>query len=583
MGWVFQLASGSTVAGGPSVLLGIVASPWFLFTMSVEMGLTTLLLWREIDPALRVVLIAQAAIMFLSPPAFASPVWHAAAIYLASAAMVALFVFLMEWVYRHKQIGGALAAYMLRTLGVYTLMMAGLYLWLADGSAVLFVVSVVLEMIVFLHAVANVARFRGEDRMAWQLQPGWAFQLLFFVFVTELFMGALLDLQANGRSFLALAPQLPLSGTPWTVLGNATADGFWFVAVVTGSVGFLLMMGAEMGALVLLKIREARQPELRLRMGLMMAAFAGTTLYFPGFWSTVPIHPLPNLDQVPVLGWTMGIGSGGGVAPGFFAAILATYILIGSMSFLFGRRAVCSVLCSAPLMYQGTLIDSMKSFNRSSPVGRKYLGSQFSTAYTVTAGLTMTSLVGASLVSYFDAIGRLQWTIGGADPAQFLFSFYFGVLWYVMFVTIPYTGNYNCVTMGWCHWGTFSQAFSRLGFFRLKAKDRAVCRACTTLDCAKSCPVGLVDMVGQLRTTGVFRSSKCCGVGDCVGACPYGNLYIHDVRHWLRGRRPTPTPSFDREAQLPMVRVSARPTAVASPRPADPRRMPVAVTGERLG
>jgi polyferredoxin len=167
------------------------------------------------------------------------------------------------------------------------------------------------------------------------------------------------------------------------------------------------------------------------------------------------------------------------------------------------------------------------------------------------------------MASYLDQIGRLHWTVGGTDPTVFLFDLYFSVIWYVMFVTIPYTGNYNCVTMGWCYTGAIAQAFQKIGFFKLKVKDRQVCRDCTTLDCAKSCPVGLVDMPGHFRTKGEFRSTKCCGVGNCVGACPYGNLYIHDIRHWFRDRLSLPrSPSTD--TVLPVI--SAHPTA-ARPAP----------------
>lgn len=106
--------------------------------------------------------------------------------------------------------------------------------------------------------------------------------------------------------------------------------------------------------------------------------------------------------------------------------------------------------------------------------------------------------------------------------------------------------------------------FSRVGFMRVKAKDPAVCQACTTFDCAKACPVALVDMPLQLQATGQFRSAKCIGVGECVEACPYDNLYIHDVRHWIRQK------FWPQEAPvrpLPMV----RPTAAPSPRPPSAR------------
>jgi len=243
-----------------------------------------------------------------------------------------------------------------------------------------------------------------------------------------------------------------------------------------------------------------------------------------------------------------------------------TYLVTGTLVVLFGRRVICSTFCTAALMYQGTTIDAMKSFNRTGPVGRKFLGSRFSTAYQVSTTVTMASLVVASFASYLGQVGEWHLSLGGTDPTGFLFALYFGVLWYVMFVTIPYTGTYNCVTMGWCYTGTIAAAFQKVGFFKLKVRSKEVCRACTTLDCAKSCPVGLVDMPGHFRTTGQFRSTKCCGVGNCVGACPYENLYISDVRHSVRrflGRRAP----FEPARPLPMVREAHRPNPIVGAAP----------------
>ncbi|MCI4345891.1 MAG: hypothetical protein L3K07_03965 [Thermoplasmata archaeon] len=569
MGWVFPTAAGTLLTptgSGAGALLGalvqIVDGPWFLFTMAVEMALTTALLWGRLYAPVRVVLLFQAGIMFLSPPAIGGAAWTALSIYAASGLMTVLFVYLMEYAYRTRQLAPGFSAYIVRLLGVYGLMMAGLFLWLVYGTAVAFALSVLLEMLLFFDAVVRPDRLEAGDRVPWQLRPNWAFALLAGVFVSELFMGALLDAQIAGSTFIANLPAAPLAGAPLTIVSDGLYNGFWFLALVSISAWFLVMMGLEMGALVVLKIRETKRTELKIRLGLMLAAFWLFTVYFPSFWSTVPLLSARQLATVPLLGWGMGIGSGGPLAPAFFGAILGTYALIGAASFLFGRRVLCSVLCNAPTMYQGTLIDAMGSFNRSSPVGRKYLGSRLSTTYSVTTGAVLVALVGSSVVSYLDSVGRLDLLVAGTDPTVFLASLSFGVLWYLMFVTIPYTGNYNCVTMGWCHWGTFSQFFSRFGMFRLRVKDREVCKACTTLDCAKACPIGLVDMPGHFRTKGEFRSSKCCGVGNCVGACPYGNIEFRDARHWVRAHLGKGR-GASRGTPLPMV--VARPRMQSTP------------------
>ncbi len=560
MGWTFQAAAGDTIgpwtAGVPAVLssLGqVVDSPWFLFTMAAEMFLTSILLRHRLPRSVLTVVLFQAAIMAFSPPALPYLGWTAGSIYLGSALMIALIVFLMEYLYRTREIGLAFSAYLVRLLGVYALMMAGLFLWVAYSTPLLFALSVVLEMVLFFDLVVRPERLDADPRVPWQSRPHWTFSVLAAIFGAELFMGALLSAEVFGSAFTGNLPALPLSGSVGAVAYNAVYNGFWFFALTTGSTWFLGMMGFEMGALVYFKFRETRHRETRVRLALMMGCYAAFAVFFPSVYYPLVFPNLPSGTNVPVLGWSMGIGSAP-LAVGVFGVLLATYVTLGALTVLFGRRVVCSVFCTAPLMYQGTTLDATKSFNRSSPLARKFLSSRLSNAFSATTGVVMVSLVASSVASYLDQVGTLNVSILGSDPTVFFFAFYFSILWYVLFVTIPYTGNYNCVTMGWCYTGQISAFFSRLGFFRLKVYDKEVCRRCTTLDCAKSCPVGLVDMPGHFRQKGEFRSSKCCGVGDCVEACPYGNMYYYDVRHWLRSKLGLPERPLP--ARLPMVRPS---------------------------
>ncbi len=559
MGWVFSAAAGTVLRatgggalGGVDLLAAIVASPWFLFTMAIEMAVTTVLLRDRISAPMFRVLLAQSAIMFLSPTALASANWVALSVYAGSAAMIGLIIYLMEFIYRHRQLDPAFSHYVVALLAIFSAMMAGQFLWLYYGGwPVVFAASIVAEMALFFFAVLRYELFgTGVDR-PWQLDPAWALQLLAFVFIAEVFMGALLDLQAEPGVYVGAFFTLPLTG-PWTtVLYNATYNGFWFLAGVTASTWFLAMMGVEMGALLYYKFRESRDFENRVRILFTLGSYAAFAVFFPSIYLAAVFPNAPNPVTVPVLGWSMGIGSAQ-LAASVFGVVVLTYVVTGGLTVAFGRRVICSVFCTAPLMYQGTTIDAMKSFNRTEWPAKKYLGSRFSTVYSVTTGLVLASLALASVASYLDSIGVWSVSILSADPTVFLLSLYFGILWYVMFVTIPYTGNYNCVTMGWCYTGAIAQAFQKVGFFKLKVRDKNVCKACTTLDCAKSCPVGLVDMPGHFRTKGEFRSTKCCGVGNCVGACPYGNLYISDIRHWIRdkiGTRAVPPA----RARLPML------------------------------
>ena len=178
----------------------------------------------------------------------------------------------------------------------------------------------------------------------------------------------------------------------------------------------------------------------------------------------------------------------GAVAPALLVGLVGTYIVSGSLSALFGARQTYSLFCTAALMYQGTFYDKMKSFNRSSKIGRKYLTSRFSGLYKVTFAIVWTSLIVAIAMSYLNSIGILNISLLGNDPTTFLYTFYFGFLWYILFFTIPFVATYACVSMGWCYWGTFNQLVGRLGFFKLKVKDPNVCLKCATKDCARSLP-----------------------------------------------------------------------------------------------
>lgn len=595
MGWAFQLASspGSLPSGGDLTLFvsAVVNSPWFIFTMAAEMGLSTFLLRARLGWTLTTVLGVQAIIMALSPTVLPSLsfgsvavnagngaigllsfTWPNVSIVLGSIAMIGLFIYIFEHIYRHPELPRTLGRYLVLLVGVYGVMMAGLFVWLNYGDARLFAASVIAEMVLYFSAVLlSQQADNDDDRFTWQLEANWAASLLSGIFVAEVFMGAVLDLVLDPADWTGSFPNLPLSGGPATLATNVFWNGFGFLVESVGSTWFLVMMGVEMGALVVFKLRESHNLENRIRLVLMMACYWAFAVFFTStYYADIVTNPAygggGNVTNVAVLGWSMGIGSAQ-IAPPVLIAIALTYAITGVLCFLFGRRVICSVFCTAPLMYQGTAIDAMKTFNQHSPIGRKYLSSKLSNAYMVTTGLVMGALAVTSVLSYTNYLSWTNVTVGPFqwDPTYFLMATSFSVAWYLLLVAIPYVGNYNCVTMGWCYTGTIAQAFQKLGPYKLKVRSKEVCRACTTVDCAKACPVSLVDMPGHFRSTGEFRSTKCCGVGNCVGACPYDNLYIHDIRHVLRrwsGRSEVPPA----RTRLPMLR-NPRPAATTAAGP----------------
>jgi polyferredoxin len=568
LGWSFELISdpGAVGAGFSGVVTSVVTSGWFLGVAAGEMVLLTILLRDRLARGLRTMFLFQAAIVFLLPTTLPFADWPSVAIYGATAVIVALFIFEMQFMYRNKQLDRDVSQYMLGVAAATAFTAAGLFCWAWFGSSIVLVIASFAQLIIFFGVIGIPQSTNETERVAWPFQPFWAFQLLLCIFVAELFLGALIDVHLYGGTFIGWIPFAPLQGSVLTIVGNAVYDGLWFVAAVTVSAWFLIVMGVEMAALVVFKIRESHEREQKIRLGLMIGVYAIAVVYLPSFWSATPLFHDPALANIPIIGWGMGIRTGGPFAPTFFAAIILMYASVGVLTVLFGRRALCSVMCGAAMMYQGTTINSMKSFNSSSRVGRMFSGSQFSTAYTVASSLALISLFATSFLPYLHLLPGVEIRSTDLDANLLPFELYFGALWFVMFVSIPYIGNYNCVTTGFCHWGTFSALFNRVSFFKLKVKDKKVCQTCTTMDCAKACPVGLVDMPRYFRTRGEFKSAKCCGVGDCIGACPYNNMYLQDVRHWIRGKlgqsRELP-PARDR---LPMVKSSRpSPTSTISP------------------
>src|SRR5208282_719021 len=165
--------------------------------MSAEMILTAVLLRNRLSLPIFVVLASQAFIMLFSPPALDWAPWTALSIYASCVAMIVLFVYLMEHLYHHHQLGVGFSTYLVELLAIYGVMMAGLFFWLYYGNGSVFALSIALEMVVFFGAVVRPERLSAELAPPWQLRPNWAFSVLALIFVAELFMGAVLDVQVD--------------------------------------------------------------------------------------------------------------------------------------------------------------------------------------------------------------------------------------------------------------------------------------------------------------------------------------------------------------------------------------------------
>ena len=525
-------------AGGVGGALSVLVAPGFLAVAGTEVLLLACLAYPESDRSLRLLLASQGLLLLLTPTALGWAPWVSASAYVGAALMVAIFVIALQFLYRHKQLSPPLLGLLVRWPFAALVTAAAWFLYSFDGLWLPLALAVAVQLGLGLYTALSAPAPSGAERVPWLLRPFSIFEFLLFTFLAEFFLGALLDYLIVGPTFLQYIPFVPVGGSALHAAGVLVYNGLWFGAAILASAWFLIILGFTMGPLVVLKIRETHERAQKYRLAMTIGAYALAAIWLPSFASSTPITNAPWLANIPVIGWGFGLRDGGPFESGIFLAVIAMYVLVGTLTVLFGRKAICAVMCGAAMMYQGTAMSEMRGFNQTSRVGKYFLGSQLSTTYVVMSGVALASLFAVSLLSVLRWIPAVQVANGELDTAALPLpiELYFGGVWFVMFVSTPYIGTYNCATTGFCHWGALSIPFAKVGFFKLKVKDRKVCEACTTFDCAKACPVGLVDMPLYFRTTGEYRSTKCCGVGDCVGACPYGNMYHQDVRFWLRRR-----------------------------------------------
>lgn len=527
MGWTFYLLSGGS---STSAIVSVINSYWFTIPMGAEMLLTLSFLRDRVGSRVSPILLADGALMLSVPTALQAWGLGSAGVYAGSAFMTLLFIYLYDMLYKTRRIHRTLLAYIMALLAVYSLMMVAIYLWALYSTTTVMAISIVAEMLLFFQAI--YFPLEQGTKTDWLSGKWRAFALLTGVFIAEFFMGAGLDVVYYGRVFITSIP-FALSGGGFPVqVGKVMYDAVVYISSITLSTWFLVMMGVEMGALVLFRIRSVHSMETKIRLSLVIVAYAIYTVLFPYF-----ILPPSRLPYVPFVGWNMGIGTAGAMAPAFLLAILLTYVISGILSLLFGGRQVCSLFCSAALMYQGTFYDSLKQFNKQSSAARKLTTNRPHRLHFLISSLIWGSMVAVAVLSYLDSTKGANLTVFGTDPAYFAYSFYFGVLWYATFIAMPFLGTYACATSGWCHWGSFNQLIGRLGFWKLKVRDPYECVNCKTKACASACPVGLTAMPGSFISRGEFRSYRCIGVGDCVEACPVDNIFFHDVRSVLSRQR----------------------------------------------
>ena len=309
MGWTFVLASGSSaISSGSSTSVAIatfdtvVGSDWFIFTMVIEMVLSVYLLRHVLPRNFFIIVLSQSVIMFFAPTAINNSSWVTLSIYLGSAAMIGLLVFFYEYLFNHRTIANGIRTYFVALITIYAFMMAGLYIWIIQGSSLLFVISIIAEMVLYFNVILSGINVESGKSKSWMTDPWWVFAFLGMTFVAEYFMGGLFDIEYYGMQFVSNISLAPLAGSMASQIGAVFYDFIIYFGTITGSAWFLIMMGAEMGALVVFKIRITRELETKLRLVLVLVAYFAYSIALPSFI-------LSNPSSIPFVGWSMGIGT----------------------------------------------------------------------------------------------------------------------------------------------------------------------------------------------------------------------------------------------------------------------------------
>ncbi len=171
MGWSFSLLAGTFPSGLGGILSdpgGVVTSailsPWFVFPMALEMALAVRWLRSEFSGLVAELLLVQPLIMLCSPPTLPLFLWQVVTTVAASLSMALALGLLFRSIFRGEalsRVGLLYATGLIASLGA---MAGGLYLWAEDGNQWLLAAAVLAQMIVFLAAVAEPARFGGSPK-----------------------------------------------------------------------------------------------------------------------------------------------------------------------------------------------------------------------------------------------------------------------------------------------------------------------------------------------------------------------------------------------------------------------------------
>ncbi|MEM3318681.1 MAG: 4Fe-4S binding protein [Thermoplasmatales archaeon] len=523
--FVLQL-TGSGISPGLSAIPSVVNTTYFVVPMEVEMLFS--IIFFGIKGAGRTLLIVLALMDLISPAIF--PQLTEIFLFANALIMVLGMIVALEDVSKAKNgismereriINFSLLIYLLNSIGFFFYYYQGIR---NEGDWLFYSLSVMAGMSIYFFLVLSGRSSRVTK--GWSERKGWLFYILSISFLSELIMSVPLDIytgifSVSGSGIKAFF-YLETNAVSSFMHASPILSLIPFIAAVANAPMFLILMGLEMGSLVVIRIKRIKWFEKRVNLSFALIAYATYTVLGPNY--------INGWDRLPL--WA-NVGALGPVGGALIFPLIVSYLIYAVLAILFGRRSYCSTLCPSAVMYGGTLGQEMISMNYKSKLSKKNIGSRYSTLALEIASAAWIFMVISSVLSFAAYYGILKIKMDAAVLYSFLV---WNFLWYIFFISIPFVGMSPCRRYGFCTTGTFVGFFSKIGFFKIKGIDPNVCFRCETKACVTACEVGLGDIPSQIMKKGYFKSEKCVGSGSCIMACPYKNIYFYDVRNAVKER-----------------------------------------------
>jgi hypothetical protein len=155
MGWLFTLVSGTPKISGAtlpqiaeSTLTSVAGSDWFLFTMVLEIILSIYMLRNAFSKNFVRIVCLQSLAMLFVPTAINAPFWVNLSAFLDSVILIGLIL-----AYKNRLNDQPVRKYSLVLLVLYSLAMVGFFIWVVQGSALLLLISIIGEMILYFNTI----------------------------------------------------------------------------------------------------------------------------------------------------------------------------------------------------------------------------------------------------------------------------------------------------------------------------------------------------------------------------------------------------------------------------------------------